>query len=99
MHYIITSKVFYYFFDHLIAFYVLYRELHLFAGEAHMEALQELSVWSSGLLAKQLASIPNHSVNSLHEDLAMIQEAFSISGIEDLMFGEIHATLEKLLHR
>jgi len=58
-----------------------------FAGEAHMEALQELSVWSNGLLNKHISSLSGNQAQVVRDDMAMIQEAFNLSGIEDLVCG------------
>ena len=52
-----------------------------------MEALQELSVWSNGLLNKQISSLCGNQVHVVRDDMAMIQEAFNLSGMEDLMCG------------
>jgi hypothetical protein len=65
------------------------KALDVVAGEAHMEALQELSQWSHNMLAKQTASVQVSQANALRDDMAMIQEAFSLSGIEDFNDGEL----------
>jgi hypothetical protein len=52
-----------------------------------MDALQELSQWSHNLLTKQAASVQMGQADALRDDLAMIQEAFSISGIEEFIVG------------
>ena len=56
-------------------------------GIAHLEALEELSRWSSETLGKQLSSLKGKSADAVHDDLALINDSFHLEDISDSMDG------------
>ena len=58
-----------------------------FLGTAHLEALEELSRWSSDTLGKQLSCLKGKPSDAVHDDLALINESFYLGDFSDLMDG------------
>jgi len=56
-------------------------------GIAHLEALEELSRWSSETLGKQLSCLRGKSADAIHDDLALINDSFYIGDFSDAIDG------------
>jgi len=56
-------------------------------GIAHLEALEELSRWSSETLGKQLSCLRGKSADAIHDDLALINDSFHIGDFSDAIDG------------
>ena len=65
----------------------------MFSGIAHLEALEELSRWSSETLDKQLGSLKGRSSDAVHQDLALINDSFHLEDIGDVMDGALSPAL------
>jgi len=65
----------------------------MFLGTAHLEALEELSRWSSETLGKQLSCLKGKSVDAVHSDLALINDSFHIGDFNDVVDGALSVAL------
>jgi len=61
--------------------------LLILLGIAHLEALEELSRWSSETLGKQLSCLKGKSADALRDDLALINDSFHLGDFGDIMDG------------
>jgi len=52
-----------------------------------MEALEELSRWSSETLGKQLTGLKGKSADAIHDDMALINDSFHFGDFSDIMDG------------
>jgi len=59
----------------------------MFLGVAHLEALEELSRWSSETLGKQLSCLKGKSADTLCDDLALINDSFHLGDFSDVVDG------------
>jgi len=73
----------------------------MFLGIAHLEALDELSRWSSETLGKQLSCLRDKSADAVHDDLALINDSFHIGDFGDVvdgMFLVLPFALSRMIH-
>jgi len=61
----------------------------MFLGFAHLEALVELSRWSSETLGKQLTCLKGKSADEVRDDLALINDSFHIGDFNDIVDGAL----------
>lgn len=66
---------------------MLLKLLLLFPGIAHLEALEELSRWSSETLGKQLSGLKGKSADAVRDDLALINDSFHLGDFSDVTDG------------
>jgi len=59
----------------------------MFLGVAHLEALEELSRWSSETLGKQLSCLKGKSADAVRDDLALINDSFHLGDFSDVVDG------------
>lgn len=59
----------------------------MFPGVAHLEALEELSRWSAETLNKHLSGLSGKSADTVHDDLALVNESFHLEDLDDVMDG------------
>jgi len=65
----------------------------MFLGIAHLEALEELSRWSSETLGKQLSCLKGKSADEVHDDLVPINDSFYIGDFSDIVDGALSFAL------
>jgi len=65
----------------------------MFLGIAHLEALEELSRWSSETLGKQLSCLKGKSADEVHDALVLINDSFYIGDFSDIVDGALSFAL------